>query len=189
MVVAAWQTPRPSQVRPLVSVDAFAGHDDVAHTVPAPYNRHAPLPSQNPSCRQLAAPWSEQRAMTSTLPFGMLLQVPFDVVSAQDWQIPVQAVAQQIPCSQKPDRHSPLLPQIAPFCLRPQDPPVPQTAGERQSASEVQVGRQAPTPQRKGKHGCVGGMTQVPAPSQLASGLRMFVSVGQLAAPQVVPDG
>ena len=146
------------------------------------------MPSQNPSCRQLAAPWSAQRDMTSTVPLGMLLQVPFVVDSAHDLQTPVQAVAQQMPCSQKPDRHSSLLPQTAPLCLRPQDPPV-QTAGDRQSASAVHVALQAPAPQRYGKHGCVTGITQVPAPSQVASGLRTLVSVGQLAAPQVVLDG
>ena len=36
MFVAAWHTPSPSQVRPLVKVDWFVGHDADAHAVPAP---------------------------------------------------------------------------------------------------------------------------------------------------------
>jgi hypothetical protein len=30
---AAWQTPRPSHVRPVISADWFAGHDGGAHDV------------------------------------------------------------------------------------------------------------------------------------------------------------
>jgi hypothetical protein len=58
----------------------------------------------------------------------MLLHTPADAVSAHDLQMPVHAVWQQTPCSQKPERHSFLFVQIAPGALRPQKPPV-HTAG------------------------------------------------------------
>jgi hypothetical protein len=77
----------------------------------------------------------------------MLLQVPRDALSAHDLHTPVQAVPQQTPCSQNPDRHSFLLPHWAPLGLRPQ-PPFTHTAGGRQSASAVQVALQASLPQR-----------------------------------------
>ena len=125
--------------------------------------------------------------MTSTVPFAMLLHTPADVVSAHDLQMPVQAVWQQTPCSQKLERHSFLLMQIAPFALRPQKPPV-QTAGDWQSASAMHDGLQAAVPQRYGKQGIGLGVTQVPAPSQADSGVKRLVVVGQVADRQGVPD-
>src|SRR5215471_4048395 len=121
----------------------------------------------------------------STVPAGMLLQTPRDAVSAHDLQIPVQAVWQQIPCSQKVDRHSSLLVQMAPAGLRPQSP-FAQVAGGRQSASAVHVALQAAVPQRYGKQDDVPGTTQVPAPSQLDSAVNRLVVVGQVAGMQGV---
>jgi hypothetical protein len=131
----------------VINVDWPAGHDGAAHDVFASYRRHAPLPSQKPSVRQLAAPWSAQRDRTSTTPFAMLLHTPRDAVSAHDLQIPVHSVSQQTLCSQLPDRHSFLFAHSAPFGFSPHRPLV-QTAGDRQSASAVQDGLQAPVPQR-----------------------------------------
>lgn len=85
----------------------------------------------------------------SGVPSGMLLQTPRDVESAHDLQMPVHAVWQQMPCSQKPSWHSSLVPQVAPGGLRPHDPPL-QLAGGRQSASAVQDALQAAEPQRYG---------------------------------------
>jgi hypothetical protein len=68
---------------------------------------------------------------------GTLLQVPGAVVSAQDWQAPVQFVAQQIDCEQNPDEHSAAVTQACPDGLRPQEP-LMQTAGEAQSELAVQ---------------------------------------------------
>ena len=104
----------------MVRVDRPAAQDAGAHGVLALYRRHAPPPSQNPSVPQLAAPWSAHRE--STLPLAVLLHTPSDAVSAHDLQIPVQAVSQQTPCSQKFDRHSSFFVQSAPLGLRPQDP-------------------------------------------------------------------
>ena len=120
------------------------------------------------------------------MPAGMLLQRPRDAESAHDLQIPVQAVWQQTPCSQKFERHSALLVQMAPGGLRPQRP-FAQVAGDRQSASAVQVALQAAVPQRYGKQDIVPGTTQVPAPSQLDSAVNRLVAVGQVAGMQGVP--
>jgi hypothetical protein len=79
------------------------------------------------------------------VPFGTLVQVPGAVVRAQDWQVPEQAVVQQTDCEQKPDRHSAPVTQAWPGGLRPQDP-LMQTAGEAQSAFEVQEFLHTPTP-------------------------------------------
>jgi len=125
--------------------------------------------------------------MTSTVPFAMLLHTPADAVSAHDLQMPVQAVWQQTPCSQKLERHSFLFAQIAPFALRPQKPPV-QTAGGWQCASTVQDGRHAAVPQVYGKQGIGLGVTQVPAPSQAESGVNRLLAVGHVAGMQGVPD-
>jgi len=55
-IVAAWQLPLPSQVRPEVSVVPPAGQVGEAQEVPPAYLRQAPLPSQNPSVPQVVAP-------------------------------------------------------------------------------------------------------------------------------------
>ena len=117
----------------------------------------------------------------------MLLHRPRDADSEHDLQMPVQAVWQQTPCSQKFDWHSSLLAQMAPGGLRPQDPPL-QLAGGRQSASAVHDPLQAAAPQRYGKQGCVPGVTQVPEPSQLEIAVNRLVVVGQVAARHGVPD-
>ena len=55
------------------------------------------------------------------------------MLSAQDWQVPVQAVAQQTDCEQNMDEHSAPVTQACPSGLRPQEPLLLQTAGEAQS--------------------------------------------------------
>ena len=55
-VVAVWQVPVPLQVRADVSVTPV--QLAAAHWVPETYRRQAPLPLQNPSVPQLAAPLS-----------------------------------------------------------------------------------------------------------------------------------
>jgi hypothetical protein len=58
IVVAGWQVPLPSQVRPEVRVALPAAQTGAAHEVPPAYRRQAPFPSQNPSVPQLALPAS-----------------------------------------------------------------------------------------------------------------------------------
>ena len=88
MVVAAWQVPLPSQVRPEVKVALPAGQDGGAQDVPPAYRRHAPLPLQNPSVPQLALPMSWQVPCGSTGAERHVEQVPNEFASAQDWQAP-----------------------------------------------------------------------------------------------------
>ncbi len=124
----------------------------------------------------------------SAPPAGTGEQVPGLVVSAQDMHLPLQAVAQQTPCAQVLDWHSPPVWQTAPFGLRPHDP-LMQVAGDTQSELLVQVDLQALTPQVKGKHEPVMGAAQVPAPSQVAAGVNVIPGTGQLALAQAVPCG
>jgi hypothetical protein len=125
-------------VRPEVNVVPLAGQEGAAQAVPPAYIRQAPPPSQKPSVPQVVFPWSWQVPCGSAVPLGTLLQVPGAVVSAQDWQAPVQAVAQQTDCAQNPDEHSAAVTQAWPDGLRPHDPLLLQTAGEAQSGSAAQ---------------------------------------------------
>jgi hypothetical protein len=187
MVVAGWQVPMPSQVRPEVRMTLFVGQEGGAHEVPPAYSRQAPLPSQNPSVPQLAFPMSWQVPCGSVVPSGTLVQVPSALASPQDWQAPWQGLAQQTPCAQKPDRHSTAVAHDCPFPLRPHDP-LMQTAGDPQSPSVVHEFLQMPTPHWYGKQGVGLGVRQWPAPSQLEAAVKVVEPVGQVEAWQVVPD-
>ena len=79
----------------------------------------------------------------TTTPRTAGTQVPAVPVIPHDRQLPVQAVRQHVPCSQKPLEHSVAPVQVAPLGRFPQLPPV-QTLGATQSASAVQVARQVP---------------------------------------------
>ena len=122
----------------------------------------------------------------SVSPVGTLVQVPRAFGNAQDLQVPPQAVEQQIPCSQKPFRHSVPLMQTAPLGLRPHEP-LMQTAGKEQSAFAVHVPLQALAPHRYGKQEVAPGVTQAPAPSQLEMPVNSVEAAGQDGARQVVP--
>jgi hypothetical protein len=62
-----------------------------------------------------------------------------------------------------------------------------QTAGEAQSALEVQEFLQMPAPHSYGKQGALFGVTHFPAPSQLEEPVNVEVPLGQTEAAQVVP--
>jgi hypothetical protein len=62
-----------------------------------------------------------------------------------------------------------------------------QTAGEAQSASEVQEFLQTLTPHWYGKQGPEPGVTHFPAPSQVEAAVNTVVPTGQLEPMQVVP--
>jgi hypothetical protein len=136
---------------------------------------------------QLGAPWSAQRDRTSLPPLATFAHVPGDPLSAHDLQTPVQADWQQTPCSQKLERHSAFVRQTAPFGLRPQEPFM-HTAGGWHSLLVVQIGRHAFAPQMNGKQAFAAGVTQVPAPSQVDSGVACWVVVGHVAAAHGVPE-
>jgi hypothetical protein len=117
------------------------------------------------------------------------VQVPRLPITAQDMQVPVQAVAQQTPSVQMPLAHSSLPPQALAIDLRPHETPL-QTAGAAQSAFEVHVARQAgTTSQRYGKQEVEPGITQTPAPSQVAVGVSVVDPLSQIAFRQAVPRG
>jgi len=136
-----------------------------------------------PSVPQVAAVASGHWFRGSA-PLGTLVQAPGVPASAQDLQVPVQAVRQQTPCSQKPELHSPAPPQAAPGGFRPQLL-VLQTLGDAQSLALEHVVLHAPVPQAYGAQLDVVAAWQVPVPLQL----RAFVNVVpvHVAAAHCVP--
>jgi hypothetical protein len=132
--------PVPLQVRAGVNVEP--AQLAATQIVPLAYMRHAPPPSQVPSVPQVEAPLSAHWPRGSS-PAATSVHVPAVPVRLQERQLPVQAVRQQAPCSQKPLPHSAAVVQAAPLGRLPQLPPV-QTLGATQSASAVQVARQDP---------------------------------------------
>src|SRR5262249_42353478 len=145
------QTPAPSQVRALVSVDMPVGHDGATHWVPARYFWQPALPSQSPLLAQVDWAAAVQIPFGSGEPAAMLVHVPSDADRLHVWQLPLQALLQQTPWAQKLETHSLAAAQVLPSPFRPQDPAL-HTAGGAQSASAVQVFLHALVPQRNGKH-------------------------------------
>src|SRR6185503_14006772 len=136
-LVTVRHTPAPSQVRAGVSVDPV--QLPCTQTVPLAYCWHAPIPLQRPFVPQVSAPaFTHCVAGVGGMPAVMLVQVPGDAVSAHDWQVPEQAVAQQTPCAQKPEAHSVAIAQVRPSGFFEHVPPL-QMLGATQSASAVHV--------------------------------------------------
>lgn len=138
--IGVTQAPAPSQVAAGVNVVPVVGQLAVAQGVPCTYFWQAPA-WHLPSVPQLAPPLSTQAAAGSGAPVATAVQVPAVPVSAHETQEPVQAVAQQTPCAQLPDRHSPLVEQAAPVGLRPHEALV-QTFPVEQLASVLQLEKQ-----------------------------------------------
>lgn len=115
------------------------------------------------------------------------MQVPGVPVSAQDMQVPVQAVLQQTFCAQKPDWQAEPKVQVDPGGSLPQLLLV-QELGETQSEAVVQVVLQAPVPHSNGSHICVVAVRQAPAPSQVWPSVSVE-PVQEAAFPHVVPAG
>jgi hypothetical protein len=185
-VEAALQTPAPSQVRADVAVTPPVGQEAPAHWVPAAYSWQAPLPLQKPVVPQLADPCAVHCPAGSGPLAGTGEQVPAVPVRAQDIQVPLHEVPQQIPWAQMVLLHSVPLEQTAPFGLSPHDPPL-QEAGIAQSLSVAQVALQAFVPQANGKQEDDAGTPQVPAPSQVPPGVKVVPVAGQVAAWHEVP--
>ena len=143
------------------------------------------MPLQVPSAPQVeAADIVHWVAGVGVWPAGTGEQVPALLVSAQDMQVPVQALLQQTPCAQKPDWQAAAAEQGAPGGSFPQLPLV-QELGATQSLLVVQVILQAPVPHWKGSHSVEVTVLQFPVPSQVRAGVS--VSPLQLCATQVVP--
>jgi hypothetical protein len=121
---------------------------------------------QVPSVPQVVAAATTQRASGSWLPAGTLVQVPASPLTAHDLQVPVHAVAQQTPCSQKPEPQSAAAAQVPPSGFFPQLMAV-QTFPVVHSADVAQVPRHPPVPpQRYGAQVCVVPIPHMPVPSQ-----------------------
>jgi hypothetical protein len=121
------------------------------------------------------------------LPAVTAVQVPRLPTTAHDMQVPVQVDVQQTPSVQIPLTHSSLPLHELPGGLSPHVPLL-QTAGAAQSALEAQVERQeGTTSQRYGKQEDAAGITQTPAPSQVAVGVSVVVPLSQVAFRHAVP--
>ncbi len=184
-VKPAWQVPVPSQRRVPLSVPPL--QVAAAHMVPVRYLRQAPAPSQAPSVLHVDAPLSAHWPSGSS-PAGTVLQVPAVPGRAQDRQVPSQVVPQQVPCSQKPELHSPAAVHAEPSGFLPQLP-FTQVLGAAQSASVAHVVRQALAvgSQVNGMHDCVAVGTHAPLPSQRDA--RSMLVPLHIAVWQVRPAG
>ncbi len=76
------------------------------------------MPLQDPSVPQVVAPLSVHWSSGSS-PAGTAVQAPALPVSAHDWHVPVQSVAQQTPCAQIPEAHEEGSVQGVPFAAPP----------------------------------------------------------------------
>jgi hypothetical protein len=95
-----------------------------------------PVPSHIPFWPQAIEPPSVHWVVGfGGAPAATFAQVPLEL---QAWQVPVQAVAQQTPCAQKPELHSTAVEQAVPSGFFEQVPPL-QTLGATQSVSAMQV--------------------------------------------------
>jgi len=133
---------------------------------------------------QVEAPLSAHWPSGSS-PAGTSTHVPALPLRPQDRQLPVQAVRQQVPCSQKTLPHSAAAVQVAPLGRLPPLPPVP-TFGATQSPSVVQVARHVPAvPHLYAPQLPALVVPHVPAPSQARAGVNVVPL--HVDAAQVVP--
>ena len=108
--------------------------------------------------------------LNGSTPAATDAQVPVVPARAHERQIPTQAVAQQTPCSQKPELHSAAAPQAALIGFLPQLPDR-QVFGLVHSADVVHVVRHAaPVPQVNGSHDDSDVVWQVPVPLHVRAG-------------------
>jgi len=136
------------------------------HTVPATCLRQAPAPSQKPSSPHVDGALAEHSARGS-VPASAALHVPRLFVAAQVWQLPVQAVLQQTPSTQKPLAQSPVTVHAVPLISCGTQAPAAQRYPAAQSAFEPQVVAQELAPQVFAPHDVLVPALQVPAPSQV----------------------
>jgi hypothetical protein len=85
-------------------------------TVPTTAYRHAPVPSQVPSCPHGSfVSFLHWLGSEGSTPAGVIVQVPSDVASAHVMQAPLQAMLQQSPSTQKLLLHSAAQPHARPL--------------------------------------------------------------------------
>jgi hypothetical protein len=157
------QTPAPSHFA--VARSEAAVHVGGEQVVPDRYLRQAPAPSHVPSSPQVSEPLSAHWP-SGSCPAGMVEQVPAVPARLHDWQIPLHAVVQHAPSSQKPELHSSAVVHAPPSGFLPQLE-LMQVFGAAQSASFAQtVWQTAFAPQMKGAQLWVAGVGHVPVASQ-----------------------
>jgi hypothetical protein len=113
-----------------------------------------------------------------------LVHAPTEPASAHDLQVPVQAVAQQKPCAQKPELHSASAAHAALIGLRPQLPLL-QVLGDAQSAAVVHDILHALLPHAYGAQLDEVAVWQVPVPLQVRAGVNVVPE--QVGATHCVP--
>jgi hypothetical protein len=157
-----------------------------AQVVPAGWVAHWPAPSQNPVVPQVEGSIIIQTPAGSVPPAATAWQVPREPGTAHELQLPQVELVQQYPSVQLPLKHSAPAVQIAPLAFRLVQTFDMHVKPVAQSPSPPHVVRQAAAPHAYGEQ-LVGGCTQVPAPLQLPT----FVKVDplQVAVPQVVVAG
>jgi hypothetical protein len=186
LVVAAAQTPAPSQARDDVNVDPL--QLAAAQDVPMTYLRHAPAPLHVPSLPHVeAAVIGHWVATNGGWPVAIGEHVPTLPVTEHDMQVPVQALLQQTLLTQNPDAQSVFNPDehVPPIGIFPQLIvthvfPVVQSA-----AVVVHVVLHAAVPHWYGTHELVVARRHAPAPSHDRGD--DSVDPVQLAAPHAVP--
>jgi hypothetical protein len=94
----------------------------------------------------------------SGTPSGTVVHRPSEAARLHALHASVQAALQQMPCAQKPDWHSPAPLQSDPFGFLPHEPAT-QKLPVTQSASLVQLAKQALPLQANGLHVRDGGAT------------------------------
>jgi hypothetical protein len=120
-------------------------------------------------------------------PSASVVQVPTDPPRLHAWHAPSQAVSQQTPSTQKPERHCPLLPHGSPSGKSSVQCPASQKEPGTHSASSLQLVAQALPSQRVyGAQETGSAGSQTPLPLQLPCGCS--VPFSQVAvSPQGVP--
>jgi hypothetical protein len=110
------QVPWPSQTRTFLT--AAPSHVPAPQLAPGTRLRQAPLPSQVPSRPQLVGSEIGQvLAVRGAEPAGTNAHTPGELGALQDLQVPVQALLQHRPSTQKPLVQSPPQPQASPLAL------------------------------------------------------------------------
>ena len=146
-MVAATQTPAPSQFRASVAVEPV--HVGAAHCVALLYLRQAPAPLQVPSLPQLdAAAIGHCDTTSGGSPFAIGEHVPTLPMSEQDMHVPPHALLQQMLFTQNPDAQSPPMPdgQLPPIGILPQLLATHVLPDVQSAVVLVQVCLQAPVP-------------------------------------------
>ncbi|WP_248354746.1 hypothetical protein [Anaeromyxobacter oryzae] len=142
--LATAQVPVPSQVAAGVTVPPL--QEPGAHTVEAGQSAQLPVPSQTPALPQVDGADAAQSFLGS-LPATLDVQVPRAPPASHRVQVPVQAVLQQTPSTQKPLAQAPGAAQASPSGAAqtlPLQAPLAQSPLEAQVLAVPQRGQVVP---------------------------------------------